>query len=150
MHFTQFSDIGLRLLMYLAKEQRDIPPITVSEVATQFSIPKNHLVKVTGVLVKQGWITSLRGRNGGIRLAVAPASLSLGKVLRVLEGEVIVACETMQCRLLNGCSLRLALGSAINAFFDTMDEFTLEDITQGKTGQDLSAMHASIVSFYNK
>ena len=67
MKLTRFSDIGLRVLMYLARESRS-PSVTVAEVATQFDVPHNHLVKVVGMLARIGWVDAVRGRNGGISL----------------------------------------------------------------------------------
>ena len=86
MHVTRFSDIGLRLLMYLAREQRETPAVTVAEVSRQFSIPHNHLVKVAGLLARHGYIEAMRGRSGGLRLARPAESIRLGETIRVLEG----------------------------------------------------------------
>ena len=74
MRLTRFSDIGLRVLVYLERaDEQSIArtqPVTVAEIAKQFDIPQNHLVKVVAEMAKIGWIKSTRGRNGGLRLAV--------------------------------------------------------------------------------
>jgi Rrf2 family nitric oxide-sensitive transcriptional repressor len=142
MHLTQFSDIGLRLLMYLAREPRVGHTVTVAEVSSQFNIPRNHLVKVAGQLTRQGWIDATRGRTGGIRLAVEPALLSLGQVVRVLEGEKeLVNCEKMECRLRGECGLRHALSKAHEAFYVALDEYTLADLVAKGTGKNILRMH---------
>jgi Rrf2 family nitric oxide-sensitive transcriptional repressor len=142
MHLTQFSDIGLRLLMYLAREPRETHIVTIAEVSSQFNIPRNHLVKVAGQLTRQGWIDATRGRAGGVRLAVDPSSLRLGQVMRVLEGEKeLVNCEKMECRLRIDCGLRHALSKAHEAFYAALDEYTLADIIARGTGINISQMH---------
>lgn len=92
MQLTQFSDIGLRLLMYLAKEHRETPAITLAEVSTQFDVPRNHVAKVAGKLIKHGWVSGMRGRSGGLHLATLPSRIYLGQVLKVLEGHEAVIC----------------------------------------------------------
>lgn len=143
MKLTRFSDIGLRVLMYLAKETRT-PPVTVSEVSQQFDVPHNHLVKVVGTMAKMGWIDAVRGRNGGIRLAIDADSLRIGSVLRVLEGDnEAIDCEGIGCRLSSDCKLRTVLRSGIEAFYSAMDEYTLADIVGGNTGEYIVKMHRS-------
>ena len=83
MRLTRFSDIGLRVLMYLAQQVRE-QPVTVAKISSQFGVPHNHLVKVVGAMAKQGWIHAMRGRHGGVRLAVSPGQLPIGSVLRTL------------------------------------------------------------------
>jgi Rrf2 family nitric oxide-sensitive transcriptional repressor len=141
MKLTRFSDIGLRVLMYLARETRS-PAVTVAEVAVQFNVPHNHLVKVVGALAKMGWIDAVRGRNGGIRLAMAADQLHIGSVLRMLEGDTeMVDCEGIGCRLSGECVLRDALKVGVEAFYDTMNKYTLADIVDGNTGEHIVNMH---------
>lgn len=145
MKLTRFSDIGLRVLMYLAKETRS-SAVTVAEVAVQFDVPHNHLVKVVGALAKMGWIDAVRGRNGGIRLAVAPEKLHIGVVLRVLEGDTeLVDCEGLGCRLSGDCVLRNALRVGVEAFYDAMNQYTLADIIGGNVGEQIVHMHRTFL-----
>lgn len=145
MKLTRFSDIGLRVLMYLAKETRT-PPVTVSEVAQQFDVPHNHLVKVVGAMAKMGWIDAVRGRNGGIRLAIDADALRIGGVLRLLEGDTeAIDCEGIGCRLSGDCRLRNVLRLGIEAFYNAMDEYTLADIVSGNTGEHIVMMHRTFM-----
>jgi Rrf2 family transcriptional regulator, nitric oxide-sensitive transcriptional repressor len=149
MQLTQFSDIGLRLLMYLAKEQRESPAITLAEVSSQFDIPRNHVAKVAGKLIKHGWVSGTRGRSGGLHLATLPSRISLGQVLKVLEGhEAVIDCEKLQCKLKGGCELRSALAKAYGAFFDVLDEYTLADVIQGSAGNQIITMHNGFMALY--
>lgn len=141
MKLTRFSDIGLRVLMYLAKDTGR-SPITVAEVSAQFDVPHNHLVKVVGALAKLGWIDAVRGRNGGISLAMEPDQLQIGTMLRILEGDPeMVDCEKIGCRLSEECVLRSALKVGIEAFYTAMNQYTLADIIRGNTGEHITSMH---------
>ena len=149
MQLTQFSDIGLRLLMYLAQEQRESPAITLAEVSSQFVIPRNHLAKVAGKLVKGGWVEAIRGRSGGLRLAMKPADIRLGQVLRLLEGHAeVIDCEKLRCKLNKACELKLALASAYEAFYQVLDQHTLADVTHGLAGKEIVRMQKGFMAIY--
>ena len=142
MRLTRFSDIGLRVLIYLARAGADRSPVTVAEIARQFDIPANHLVKVVGHLARSGWVRATRGRNGGLKLAVDAASLRIGNVLRELEGEAELAdCEGTACALRVDCRLRGALAQGMRAFYDTMNGFTLAELTEGAAGEQIVRLH---------
>jgi Rrf2 family nitric oxide-sensitive transcriptional repressor len=143
MRLTRFSDIGLRVLIYLERAGERAQPVTVAEISSQFNIPLNHLVKVVGQLAKLGWIKATRGRNGGLRLLADPATLTIGQVLRKLEGEEdeLVDCEGTDCALKLDCQLRGMLRAGMRAFYDAMDRYTLSQATSGATGEQVMRMH---------
>lgn len=146
MRITRFTDIGLRVLIYLSRADAHRPPPTVAEIATQFDIPVNHLVKVVGQMARAGWIQALRGRNGGLFLKVDAKQLRIGAVMRELEGDgELVDCESRECRLNQGCLLRGALAAGLNAFYQAMDGYTLADLTQGQVSEQIIRMHRSVV-----
>lgn len=133
MQLTRFSDLGLRLLMYLAVNDRQAPPVTVAEVAQQFKLARNHLVKVSATLTRHGYIRSIRGRSGGIELARAPELIKVGELVRLLEGsEQLINCEALSCILSPACGLRSALSHSLNTFYETLDTYTLASILKGK------------------
>ncbi|MBC2770889.1 RrF2 family transcriptional regulator [Pusillimonas minor] len=145
MRLTRFSDIGLRVLMYLAQQVRE-QPVTVAEISSQFGVPHNHLVKVVGAMAKQGWIHAMRGRHGGVRLAVSPGQLPIGSVLRILEGDrEAIDCEGLACRLAAQCFLRGALQEGLNAFYSAMDRYTLADVAGTETGEKIVQMHRNFL-----
>ena len=147
MRLTQFSDIGLRVLIYLAGADKQRSLVTVGEIARQFDIPANHLVKVAGHLARVGWIQASRGRNGGLRLLADPATLHLGTVLRELEGDTeLVDCEGQNCRLSKNCELRGALAIGLRAFYDAMDRYVLADVSAGAVGEQIIFMHRNFLS----
>jgi len=142
MRVTRFTDIGLRILMYLYQDRPDSPQVTVAEMAMQFATPANHVVKVVGRLAKLGMVAATRGRNGGVKLAPAAASAGVGSLIRALEGEEgLIDCDGLQCRLRQHCRLRGALQEGLTAFYTAMDRYTLADIAGGPTGQQIIHMH---------
>jgi Rrf2 family nitric oxide-sensitive transcriptional repressor len=146
MRVTRFSDIGLRVLIYLAKADKHRAPATVAEISKQFDIPPNHLVKVVGQLARVGWIQALRGRKGGLLLEADPTALRLGTILRELEGDTeLVDCEGQKCRLSKDCLLRGALAAGLRAFYDAMDRYTLADVSGGAVGEQIITMHREFV-----
>src|SRR6185369_10247231 len=89
MRLTTFSDFALRVLLVLASRTDDL--VTIADVSAAFDISEAHLMKVAHVLGKTGWVDTVRGRNGGMRLAVAPRTLKLGEVVRQLETDFALA-----------------------------------------------------------
>lgn len=147
MRLTRFSDIGLRVLLYLSRATDGRGLVTVAEVATQFAIPENHVVKVVGRLARAGWIVTIRGRQGGMRLNVAPAALTIGTVLRQLEGDADLAdCDGQHCRLSSDCRLREALRIGLDAFYGAMNAYTLADMASSGTGAQIVRMHAQFLN----
>lgn len=141
MQLTRFSDFGLRMLMYLSQKDRGTP-ITVAEIATQFQIPHNHLVKVANKLGKLGLVTATRGRNGGLTLAGSADSILLGDVLRSLEGDTnLVNCSEPPCVLRSSCLMASALREGLNAFYAHMNKFTLADVCANRTATTIITMH---------
>ena len=141
MQLTRFADLGLRVLMYLTHERPDTP-VTNAEIASQFQVPHNHVIKVVHKLGKLGWVETTRGRGGGLRLAVPAASLRLGDVLLQLEPtRSLVNCDSPPCVLRQRCSLKGALDDALDAFYAKLNESTLAELTQSRTAAVLLTLH---------
>jgi Rrf2 family nitric oxide-sensitive transcriptional repressor len=130
MQLTRFSDLSLRLLMYLAS--RDYPMdamVTARAVSTLFNVPYTHMVKVVHRLGQEGWITTTKGEGGGLRLSRSPKSIRIGDVLRCTEPEhAVIDCFTQPCPLRGNCLLKDALDEGYATFFAKMNEFTLADV----------------------
>ena len=84
------SDYALRLLMHLAANDGEL--ITIKQVAERFRISQNHLTKVAYLLGREGFIETVRGRSGGLRLARKPAAIRIGEVVRYMEDLALVEC----------------------------------------------------------
>jgi Rrf2 family nitric oxide-sensitive transcriptional repressor len=146
MQLTRFTDLGLRVLMYLSQHDRTLP-VTIGEIATQFDVPHNHLVKVVNRLGKLGWIEATRGRNGGLRLVPSSMKLPLGRVLLGLEEVTeLINCDHPPCTLQGQCILKGALDAGLRAFYAKMDEYTLSDVCAKKTGNAIIKMHRQFLA----
>lgn len=141
MQLTRFSDLGLRLLMYLAVNDRESPPVTVAEVAQQFKMARNHLVKVSATLTRHGYIRSIRGRSGGIELAHTPEQIRIGDLVKLLEdSEQLIDCDALHCVLNPSCGLKSALSHSLNTFYDTLNTYTLASILKGRPTTSIQTM----------
>ncbi|MCC6242863.1 MAG: Rrf2 family transcriptional regulator, partial [Gemmatimonadaceae bacterium] len=93
MHLTRFSDNSLRCLILLGLEQERAVPIP--EIATRMGMSYEHLVKIVQRLSSPGYIETVRGRHGGARLAIDPASLPIGTLVRQTEENLaLVECAS--------------------------------------------------------
>lgn len=129
MKLTSFTDYTLRVLMYLALNQDKLA--TIQGIADAYGISESHLMKVVHHLAKSGVVESIRGKGGGIRLALPPEQIRLGRVVREAEGSgPIVEClgEHDTCRITPNCKLAGVLSKAFGALYATLDEYTLGDL----------------------
>ena len=130
MRLTQHSNYAMRLLMYCALKSDQ--PVRLAEIAEAYDISGHHLNKIAQRLTHFGVIQTIRGRNGGIRLAKDPADINVGTILRYTEENLlIVECfseETNTCPLISECKFRLLLKDALQAFLTVLDTHTLEDL----------------------
>jgi Rrf2 family nitric oxide-sensitive transcriptional repressor len=135
MRLTVYTDYSLRMLMYLAV--KDDKLATISEIAASYGISKNHLMKVAHQLGIAGYVETVRGRSGGLRLAKPVAAIRLGDVVRRTEQDMaLVPCfepVNAPCAIRAGCGLRRALARAGEAFMAVLDEYTLADLIKPRT-----------------
>lgn len=146
MKLTAFTDYSLRVLIYLAADPAR--RATIAEIAQSFGISENHLVKVVHFLGRQGWIATVRGKGGGILLAMAPAQINVGRVVRDTEGAALPAeCFSDgggHCLITPVCRLKGVLGEAVDAFYAVLDRHTLADIARNRQALDkLLRIHAA-------
>lgn len=129
MRLSAFSDYSLRVLMVLGGNTDRL--VTIAEIARMHEISENHLTKVVHQLGRAGYIETLRGKGGGMRLARAPREIALGEVLRQTETDfALVECfgPGSRCQIEPGCQLKTILGEALSALFRVLDSYTLADI----------------------
>jgi len=127
---TQFTDYGLRVLMYLAT--RDGAHVTTEEIAGLFQVSWNHLLKVVHRLCELGYVEAKRGPQGGVRLLPGTWDVSVGEVVRNLEAQLeLVECfdhETNTCPITAVCRLAPLLERASGAFLRELDQVRVRDL----------------------
>ena len=129
MHLTLGTDYALRTLIFVGAKGGRLA--TIAEIAGSFDVSKTHLMKVVNKLGRQGYIETVRGKGGGIRLARPPAQIRIGAVVRETEEDLaVMGClaGTGFCRIEGCCVLRHALRAATLAFLQTLDGYTLADL----------------------
>ncbi|AGK53782.1 RrF2 family transcriptional regulator [Bacillus sp. 1NLA3E] len=131
MHLTTYTDYSLRVLIYLAaKKNNELS--NIKEIAEIYDISKNHLMKIIYNMGKMGYIETIRGRNGGVRLAKLPSEINIGEIIRKTEEDFyIVECfehHNNKCIMTPVCSLKHILNTALEQFLQVLDQYTLDDI----------------------
>src|SRR5665213_2995989 len=139
MRLTVYTDFSLRVLMYLAVRPERRP--TIAEIASSYDISKNHIMKVVHKLGVAGYIETVRGKNGGMRLARLPLDIVLGEVVRRTEPDMaLVPCFdpiNAPCVIGPACKLRQALHRARGAFLAVLDDYTVADLTENSQVLDV-------------
>jgi Rrf2 family nitric oxide-sensitive transcriptional repressor len=134
MRLTTMTDYAMRLLMYVAERPDRL--CTIAEVAHAYEISEAHLMKITHRLGRCGWLETVRGKGGGMRLAAAPAEINLGAVVRSVEPDFdIVDCfrSDTACLLAGQCRLTDIVGGALQSFMQHFDQYTLADLVSPST-----------------
>lgn len=133
MRLTNFTDYALRVLMYVGAKGDENS--TIDEIADYYGISRNHLMKIVFLLGKLGYLSTTRGKGGGLRLGMDPAKLNIGKLVRQTEEDLaLVPCMESEgeCRIRSACVLRSVLADALSAFLGTLDQYTLADLLEPK------------------
>jgi Rrf2 family nitric oxide-sensitive transcriptional repressor len=146
MRLTTYTDYALRTLMYLAANRDRL--VTIQDIADTHDIAKNHLTKVVHQLGILGFVESLRGRNGGIRLGKEPSEINIGTVVRSTEPDFYMAeCfdpNKSRCLLSSDCILKDTLYKATAAYLAVLDGVTLENLTKTNGSPATEASFKSI------
>ncbi|MDF2467306.1 MAG: Rrf2 family transcriptional regulator [Ramlibacter sp.] len=135
MRLTSLTDYAMRLLIHLAQHPDRL--CTIAEIAQVYGISEAHLMKITHQLGLAGWIETVRGKGGGMRLARAPKDIVLGDVVRSMESDFsLVECFSTggNCMLTGNCGLTGVLEGALNSFMRYLDGYTLADILPRPSG----------------
>lgn len=132
MRLNTQTDYALRLLMHLAVNSARL--VTIQEVSDRFSISRNHLMKLASTLAHEGFVTSVRGRSGGLKLAKPPEQITVGAVVRCMENDfAMVECfqaSRGECLITPACRLKGVINGAVTAFLAELDRCTLSDLVQ--------------------
>lgn len=132
MQLTLHTDYALRVLIYAGMQADQL--CTIPQIVARFGISRGHVMKVVHRLGQLGYLETVRGKGGGVRLARLPARIRIGAVVRDMEEELgVLGClqgPPGYCRIEAGCILRGALRAATEAFLATLDDYTLADLVK--------------------
>ncbi len=131
MRLTTFSDYSFRVLIYLGGAAPQ-GLATIEQISAAYGISSNHLMKVVHRLGQLGYIETVRGKGGGMRLARPPAEINVGEVLRSTEDnfDIVECMDGGDCRIERTCVLRHALAEARDAFLKVLDGYTLAQLLE--------------------
>ncbi|GLU34660.1 Rrf2 family transcriptional regulator [Trinickia caryophylli] len=133
MRLTDYTDYALRVMLYLAVRRDGLS--TIQEISDAYGISKNHLMKVVQQLGELGWIDTVRGRHGGLRLNERSLNLTIGEVVRATETDfALVGCferdgmDGRSCVIEPQCRLKGVFEAARGAFLAELDRHTLREL----------------------
>ena len=129
MQLAKFSDYALRVLMFAHAAGDRL--VTIEEMAESYDISRAHLMKVVNALTRAGYLTAVRGRAGGLKLAVSPDELRLGDLVQATEPDfALVECFSTnnQCVIGGCCRLPRVMEEALQAFIATLNRYTLASV----------------------
>ena len=147
MRLTTRTNLAARTLMFCAVNDEQL--VRTSDIAERCNASINHVARVVQNLQAEGYLETLRGRTGGIRLAKPANRISIGAVFRILQTAIQFAESFHEvrttCPLAATCRLRRYVERALEAFYHELDMVTLEDLVRGNCGlMDLLAMRPDI------
>jgi Rrf2 family nitric oxide-sensitive transcriptional repressor len=133
MRLTSFIDYSLRVLIYLGLREDGLT--TIREISETYGLSANHLMKIIHTLGKLGYIETVRGRGGGMKLAGTSEQINLEQIVRQVEPDfAIIDCfddqRRYKCVISPACRLQVALNKAVKAFLNVLDGYTLADLLQ--------------------
>jgi Rrf2 family nitric oxide-sensitive transcriptional repressor len=132
MQLTRYTDYSLRVLIFLAI-QPEGRRSTITEIADRFEISRNHLVKIVHRLGQLGYVTTIRGKGGGLCLGRPAAEINLAEVVRSTESTLdVVDCAEPLCPVAPACELKRVLNRARDAFLEVLAGFTLADLVANR------------------
>lgn len=125
MKLTLFTDYSIRVLLFVSARPDRL--CSIAEIARAYNISQNHLMKVVNDLARAGYIESVRGRGGGIRLGKPPGEINMGALIRhTEEGFDLVDCAG--CVIAPLCGMTGVLKEAVSAFLSVLDSYSLADL----------------------
>lgn len=133
MRLTTRTSIAMRALMFCAVHRGEV--VRKADIAAACNASLHHMAQVIHLLGRHGLLLTTRGRGGGVMLGHAPRDISVGSVVRRLESDLpFIECahpKSNTCPLIEGCRLRGSFARALEAFYATLDEVSLDDLVRG-------------------
>lgn len=127
MQLTKHTDFAFRTLIYLSMMEQELT--TIQHITDAFDISKSHAMKIVNTLANKGWVESIRGKKGGIRLGVDPQQIMLNEVIILMEKTLEpVNCDQPPCLISGVCGLKGALLTAQQAYLDSLSTLSIADL----------------------
>lgn len=147
MRLTTHTDYTLRVMIYLTVQYQTGNKATIPEIAKAYGISRNHLMKIVHQLSLGGFVSTVRGRNGGITLSNSPEKIKVGDVIRFSEQDFsMVECHVSgaesDCVVWGVCNLQVRFRRAVDAFLRELDQITMADAVSS-VGDAASLLHIS-------
>lgn len=128
MQLTYHTDFALRMLLFLALRE-DGESSTLQDISDKFKLSRNHLIKISQKLATAGYLSTSRGRRGGVSLAVKPIEVNIGSIVRLMEPRLEpIDCSKPFCPFAGRCRLKRVFCDAQKAYLDVLDSYTLQDM----------------------
>ena len=130
LRFTKRADYGLMAIHYIAVND-GVGAVSAKRIAEEFTIPPELMAKILQRLARERLIVSTNGPKGGYALARRPTEITVGQVIRALEGPInIVSClEDADCPQLLKCNLRRPVQKIQAAISQVLDTMSLAELT---------------------
>ena len=130
MQLTRYTDYSIRVLTHLSSFPDRL--CCIADIAQAYQISHSHLMKVVQDLGRCGYLETVRGRNGGIRLGRPAAQINLGALVRHTEKHFdLVDCPS--CLIAPACQVTNVFAQATRAFLAVLDQYTLADMLARRT-----------------
>jgi len=134
MRLTKQTNYAIRMLMYCAANDGKLSRIP--EIARAYGVSELFLFKILQPLNKAGLVETVRGRNGGVRLPRPADQITLFDIVKVTEDSFAMAecfeAGEIDCPLVDSCGLNAALRKALNAFFEVLQQYTIDDLVKAR------------------
>lgn len=134
MKLTSYTNYALRTLQMAAIRAPHL--VRIDEVAQAHRINRAHLTKIVHQLAQAGYLETVRGPRGGLRLAHPAGEIVVGDVVRLTEGPLdVVECfnaDRNTCKLRGICQLSAKLQEATRAFMAVLDDLTIAQIAANR------------------
>jgi Rrf2 family iron-responsive transcriptional regulator len=134
MRLTKQTNYAVRMLMYCAANDGHLSRIP--EIAKAYGVSELFLFKILQPLNKAGLVETVRGRNGGVRLPKPATEISLFDIVKVTEDSFAMAecfeAGEIDCPLVDSCGLNTALRKALNAFFEVLQQYSIDDLVKAR------------------
>jgi Rrf2 family protein len=135
MRLSKRGEYGIRALLYLASRHEDSGVVQIKEIAAQEQIPIKFLEQILLALKNAGLVNSRMGSGGGYYLTRSPNQITLGQLVRVLDGTLApircvsqMAYEPCPCPNEETCGLHMVMYDVRNAIAHILDNTTLADV----------------------